>query len=78
MEAAILAALIRYGVPLLIELLKKWGFFDAAEALAAKTAVEIVVDIKNTKTYQEYPLGKNGLTQTGTPVPCAETNINKT
>lgn len=55
METIILAALVKYGIPLLIELLKKWGFFDAAEALAAKTTVAIVEDIKNTKTYQSYP-----------------------
>ena len=55
MEAALLAAFVKYGIPLLIELLQKWGFFDAAEALAAKAADQIVVDIKSTKTYESFP-----------------------
>lgn len=47
--------LLKYGIPLIIELLQKWGFFDAAQAIAAKTADDILVDIKSTKTYQEFP-----------------------
>lgn len=55
METIILTAVLKYGVPLLIELLQKYGFFDAAEALAAKTADELVVDVKSLKTYQQFP-----------------------
>jgi hypothetical protein len=66
-EAAILAALLKYGIPLLIELLQKYGFFDAAEALGAKTVDQLLVDVQSLKTYQEYPIGVNGASS-GDPV----------
>lgn len=52
-----LLSLLLYKIvlPDLILLLRKWGFFDAADALAAKTAVEIVAAIKQLKTYPEFP-----------------------
>lgn len=55
MEAALLTAFLKYGVPLLIELLEKWGFTSAAEAVAAKTIDQIIVDVRELKTYREYP-----------------------
>lgn len=56
MEAALLAAFVKYGIPMIIELLEKMGLFTAAEALAARTADDLIVDIKSLKTYQEYPV----------------------
>lgn len=55
MEEILLIAFLKFAVPLIIELARKWGFFNFAEELAAKTMTDLVVAVKETKTYQEYP-----------------------
>lgn len=60
MEEAIISAVLKWVIPLVIELLHKYGFINAAESLAAKTVDEVVLDVKSLKTYQQYPTGKNG------------------
>lgn len=50
-----LPLIIKYGIPLMIELAQKMGFFDFAEALAARTADDLAVDIKSLKTYPGFP-----------------------
>lgn len=55
----------KYGVPILISVLRKTGAIDKAEALGAKA---VVWAENNIKTYDEYPTGKNGQSDgTGTP-----------
>lgn len=42
-------------LPEIIILLRHWGFFDAAEALAAKSVVEVVNAVKQAKVEYSYP-----------------------
>lgn len=51
MPAWIVTLLLRYGVPLAIQILKKTGFINAAEALAIKFGVKVKEIIDNTQTY---------------------------
>lgn len=60
MEEAIIAAVLKWVLPVVIELLHKYGFINAAESLAAKTVDEVVVDVRSLKSYQQYPTGRNG------------------
>lgn len=57
MPAWLLPIIWKYGVPLLIALLRKSGAIDRAEGLAARA---VIYAENNIKTYEEYPTGKNG------------------
>lgn len=60
MPAWLVAALLKYVLPLVIAWLRKEGFIDAAEAICIKGAVAVVQEVKDLKTYPEYPTGRNG------------------
>lgn len=47
-------------VTLIVTVLQKTGLVNAAEALIVKGITNAEEHIKNLKTYQEYPTGKNG------------------
>lgn len=49
---------LKYGVPLLIQILEKIGFVNWAEKLALKFGYEILKDVEGLKTYSapsDYP-----------------------
>lgn len=63
MPAWLLPLLIKYGVPVLIAILRKTGFIDAAEALAIKAGVKVAQAVETLETFhnpEDFPAGKNG------------------
>ncbi len=61
MPAWLVAAFIKYGVPLIISILQKTGAVNAAETFALKFATKTVEDLGNLKTYHEdsdFPSGR--------------------
>lgn len=53
--------LFKLVLPQVISWLQHEGYLNAAEGLAAKSYVEIKQDLKDIKTYPEYPKGRNGV-----------------
>lgn len=50
-----------WAIQLLIAILRQFGVITWADKLALKAGAVIVKDIRELKTYDEYPKGKNGL-----------------
>lgn len=56
----LLAQAINLAVSVIISWLQHKGYTDAAQALGAKEAHEIIQDVKDAKTFPEFPTGKGG------------------
>lgn len=56
----LLAQALKIALSSVVTWLQKKGYFDAAEALGAKEAHEVIQDIKNTQVVADYPTGRNG------------------
>ena len=63
----LLAILLKYALPTVINWLRKEGYLDAVEALLAKGALAIVNDVRNLKIDPSYP--------NDTPMPIVKTNM---
>lgn len=48
-------------LPDIVLWLRKEGYINVAENLIAKFTINSINEIKSIKTYQEYPVGKNGV-----------------
>ena len=55
MPAWLITALLRFVLPVVIDWLRKEGHFNSSEALIAKGATAIVSEVRDLKTYTEYP-----------------------
>lgn len=55
MPNSLLILFLKYVAPLIISWLRKEGYINAAEGLAARGAVWTIEEVKSLKTYQEYP-----------------------
>lgn len=64
---------LQYVLPHVITYLRTNGHINAAEELAARGAVAIVKDVRDTKTYAEYPEQKDKFGSTTQPP--ASTNL---
>lgn len=55
LAAQIPGLLLKYVLPFVISWLRKEGFFNAAEAIAAKGAIAVVKEVKSLKIDPTYP-----------------------
>lgn len=55
----LVAQAIKMAVSMIVAWLQKNGYTDAAEALSAKAAHEIVQEVKDMKSYPDYNIKKN-------------------
>lgn len=55
MPAWLLTLLLKYALPIVIDWLRKSGHVSAAEALVAKGAAAVYNEVKDLKTYPEFP-----------------------
>jgi hypothetical protein len=76
-----LALLLKYGVPVLLQVLQKTGFTNWAESLALKFGYEVIEEIEGVKTYSkrtDFPQTKNGTFANPPPAQGqANSNINQ-
>lgn len=60
MPALLISLFWNYALPWLLDRMVTAGAMEAEKATGIKTVADLVAHVKELKTYQQYPTGRNG------------------